>query len=95
MIKSLIASLLLTGCTTSVKVHVPIKCLPVPNHSVVFTDSEVNVLSKSVLDDGRLVVSEDKPSLLDKFEQIVTIYKQRITTNCELVESHNKLHEVK
>lgn len=77
MIKPLIASLLLTGCSTTVKVHVPAKCLPMPEHHVVFTEQE-----KESITDG----------VLTKFELIVDTYKARIRANIKACELHNSLH---
>ena len=78
MIKPLIASLLLTGCSASVKVHVPIQCLRMPAHHVVFTEQEKESITDSVL---------------TKFELIVETYKARIRANIKACELHNELHK--
>ncbi len=79
MIKPLAVSLLLVGCTTTVKVHVPMQCLPMPGHHVVFTQQEKDSISKDVV---------------TKFEIIVETYKARIRANIKACELHNKLHMV-
>ena len=79
MIRPLIASLLLTGCSATVKVHVPMQCLPMPEHHVVFTEQEKESITDSVL---------------TKFELIVETYKARIRANIKTCELHNKLHVV-
>jgi len=78
MLRLIIASLILTGCSTTVKVHVPMQCLPMPEHHVVFTKQEKESISKDVL---------------TKFELIVETYKARIRANIEACELHNELHK--
>ena len=78
MIKPLMVSLLLTGCSTTVKVHVPMQCLPMPEHHAVFTEQEKESITDSVL---------------TKFELIVETYKARIRANIKTCELHNELHK--
>lgn len=69
------------SCTSINKIaaHEPVGCLGVPIHNVSFTnDEQLNT----------------PDTVLDKLVLITTTYKQRIKTNCELVKSHNKIHEV-
>lgn len=81
MLKKVVMSVMLTfslqACTTLEIVHADLELPCVPNHGVYFSIGE----TKHVKDET-----------YDKFEKIILTYKQRIITQCELVNNHNLEH---
>lgn len=67
----------LQACTTLEIVHADLELPCVPNHGVRFSIGETDSMSEE---------------LYSKFERIIHTYKQRIITQCELTEKHNRLH---
>ena len=66
-----------SGCTTKVDAYVPLDCPGIPSHNVIFTDSE----KASITDSVALKVST-----------IINTYKERIKTQCKLINNHNEIH---
>lgn len=81
MLKSLSLTALivgsLTACTSTKLIHVDLDCPGIPKHNVTFTDEE----KESITD-----------SAVQKIDLIITTYKQRIITQCEMINAHNKIH---
>lgn len=67
----------LTACSSVEVVHADLNLPCVPEHGVSFYDGETDVMSDA---------------LYGKFRKIIITYKERIKTQCKLVEMHNEEH---
>lgn len=68
----------LSGCSTVKVVHAELECPGIPVHNVTFTQEEKDSMPDSVV---------------DKVDVIITTYKQRILSQCEIISAHNRAHK--
>lgn len=68
----------LQACTTLEIVHADLELPCMPKHGVIFNAGETDSISEEIY---------------SKFERIIITYKERIKTQCKLVNQHNEAHK--
>jgi len=77
VVTSVIVIFSLQACTTLEIVHADLELPCLPEHGVMFRIGETDNINEETY---------------SKFEKIILTYKQRIITQCNMVENHNLLH---